>query len=112
MVIQAAGMAVPLVAMQVNAGAVEALCTCAGDDHATCPMHHPAPPPRSSENGRALKSTCAPGETALLALFSAPGVLPISTLTTALDAGHDTIVLPAFRTPSHVELPDAPPPRA
>ena len=105
-------MAVPLIAMQVNAGAVEVLCTCTGDDHATCPMHHRAPAPAPSANGRSVKSTCAPGETALLALFGAPGVLPISALTMPLENGQDTVVAPAFRTPSHVELPDAPPPRA
>src|SRR3954462_197083 len=83
MLFQAAGIAVPLVAMQVDGAAVETLCTCDGYDHGTCPMHHPVAPPPTDRRGRPLRSNCAPAATALLALFSAPGTLPTATPSTS-----------------------------
>jgi len=109
---QTAGIAVPLMAMHVDGAAVEVLCTCPGGDHATCPMHHGTPPPPAQENGRTLEDACAPSDTALLALFGAPGVLPTSTSTTALDELQDAVLPQPHHAVSHVELPDAPPPRA
>jgi hypothetical protein len=111
---QVAGLsAAPLAVHFAGTAAVEDVCTCPGGDHQTCPMHHGQP--RGSDPNDAsrcaLRSACAPADAALLPLAGGLGVLPGPTMIAVRPAA-EAIIRPAVRSQSHLDLPEAPPPRA
>jgi len=74
LVCQVTALAAPVV-LASTGSALEQLCTCAGGDHETCPMHHGKPD--SQDPSRSGVSACrAPLHVALLWMAGGTGVLP------------------------------------
>jgi hypothetical protein len=75
LVCQCVGLAAPIVLAAAGSAPVEELCTCAGGDHETCPMHH-----GTQTDGTAapcgVRAACAPVDVALLSMAGGAGVLP------------------------------------
>jgi len=73
LVCQITALAAPVVL--ASSGAVEQLCTCAGGDHESCPMHHGQADGQGT--GLAGVRACrAPVDVALLSMAGGAGVLP------------------------------------
>jgi len=105
--IQLSALAAPVVLVAAGAPAEE-LCTCAGGDHETCPMHHGS---SQSASTCAMRSTCAPTNIALLSLSAGAGVLPQAT---SLEP--ESVSAPIGLRQPHLlvraVLSDSPPPRS
>ena len=76
LVCQVTALAAPVVLASSGAGTVEELCTCAGGDHETCPMHHGGQPDTKDPGQTGVGACHAPLHVALLWMAGGAGVLP------------------------------------
>jgi len=108
LVCQVTALAAPVVL--ATSGAVEELCTCAGGDHETCPMHHGTQGDGQDTSPTGVGACHAPVDVALLWLAGGAGVLP----TVALLERPNTSVRVALPEPVAVDFVSphsTPPPR-
>ena len=105
--IQLSALAAPVVLAAAGAPSAEELCTCAGGDHETCPMHHGRSQSASTCN---MHSRCAPTDVALLSIVAGTGVLPqiVSVAPVSVSA---SVPLAESQPLARAVLPDSPPPR-
>ena len=76
LVCQVTALAAPVVLASSGAGTVEELCTCAGGDHESCPMHHGGQPDTQDPGQTGVGACRAPLHVALLWMAGGAAVLP------------------------------------
>lgn len=113
LVLQLAGVCMPLVLSAADPEFTE-LCTCPGGTHgATCPMHHGKTNPSPDQSTRCtLRSATLPTDLALLTLVSGAGIIPPPAV---FDVAEQSSAIEPSAAPGsiqHATLPDSPPPRA
>ena len=87
LVCQVTALAAPVVLASSGAGTVEELCTCAGGDHETCPMHHGTQPDGQGTAASGGVGACrAPVDVALLWTAGGAGVMPTVAIVERPDA--------------------------
>jgi hypothetical protein len=113
LVLQLAGMTVPVVLSAVDPEIAE-ICTCPGGVHGTtCPMHHGNTSQSPDQSNRCtIRSATVPTAFTLLTLASGAGIIPA--LNTLDVAEQSSAVAPVAGSVfvHRTALPDPPPPRA
>jgi len=72
-----------------------------------CPMHH-----KTGDTTCKMRNACAPGDSALISLSGALGVLPSATVDVNVFASGESAAWPAAHAVLRTTPPDPPPPRA
>ncbi|HUR34787.1 MAG TPA: hypothetical protein VM032_13385 [Vicinamibacterales bacterium] len=107
---QLTALAAPVVLAAAGAAPVEELCTCAGGDHETCPMHHGGPTAPDGASPCAVSASCVPGHIALLSMAGGAGILP-SAITVTRQTASAPVSIADPSAERFVLTRDTPPPR-